>query len=254
MYLVLYWSFGSWGVDDGLAGLACTLWGVETELGIMYIVLYWSLRSNSSSILQCLRMSRHSLRVDHGLACVACDLWGTKPDLCCCCRWGNAKSPAYGTLNDYQFMRRHTNSSKRQEKAKQCWGASLSKIDDVNKVFVKYAQGTPAPAPFEQPGPALLLPKESSLRAFADIAFGIYVRKLLSARHDSVQLTHFFLYVLWVSDRSLSTIFRPTSGGSKAARYIILITRAWVLILDVGAACFTLLVILCRGSWNVALE
>ena len=188
MYLVLYWSFGSWGVDDGLAGLACTLWGVETELGIMYIVLYWSLRSNSSSILQCLCMSRHS----HGLACVACDLWGTKPDLCCCCRWGNAKSPAYGTLNDYQFMRRHTNSSKRQEKAKQCWGASLSKIDDVNKVFVKYAQGTPAPAPFEQPGPALLLPKESNLRAFADIAFGIYVKKLLSARHDSVQLTRFF--------------------------------------------------------------
>ena len=73
-----------------------------------------------------------------------CGAW--KPDSCCCCRWGNAKSPAYGTLNDYQFMRRHTNSSKRQEKAKQCWGASLSKIDDVNKVFVQYAQGMPAPA------------------------------------------------------------------------------------------------------------
>ena len=57
------------------------------------------------------------------------------------CRWGNAKSPAYGTLNDYQFMRRHTSSSKRAEKAKQCWGASLSKIDDVGKVFVKYAKG-----------------------------------------------------------------------------------------------------------------
>lgn len=57
------------------------------------------------------------------------------------CRWGNAKSPAYGTLNDYQFMRRHTSSSKRAEKAKQCWGASLSKVDDVGKVFVKYAKG-----------------------------------------------------------------------------------------------------------------
>lgn len=56
-------------------------------------------------------------------------------------RWGNAKSPAYGTLNDYQFMRRHTSSSKRAEKAKQCWGASLAKVDDVGKVFVKYAKG-----------------------------------------------------------------------------------------------------------------
>lgn len=59
------------------------------------------------------------------------------------CRWGNAKSPAYGTLNDYQFMRRHTSSSKRAEKAKQCWGTSLNKIDDVAKVFVKYSEGKP---------------------------------------------------------------------------------------------------------------
>ena len=59
----------------------------------------------------------------------------------CLHRWGNAKSPAYGTLNDYQFMRRHTSSSKRAEKAKQCWGTSLNKPDDVNKVFVKYARG-----------------------------------------------------------------------------------------------------------------
>lgn len=44
-------------------------------------------------------------------------------------------------MNDYQFMRRHTSSSKRAEKAKQCWGASLSKVDDVGKVFVKYAKG-----------------------------------------------------------------------------------------------------------------
>lgn len=38
-------------------------------------------------------------------------------------------------------MRRHTSSSKRAEKAKQCWGASLTKVDDVAKVFVKYAKG-----------------------------------------------------------------------------------------------------------------
>ena len=57
------------------------------------------------------------------------------------CRWGNSKSPAYGTLNDYQFMRRHTSSSKRAEKAKQCWGTSLNKVDDVAKVFVQYSEG-----------------------------------------------------------------------------------------------------------------
>ncbi len=84
-------------------------------------------------------------------SCIMCRIfsrWGVE---------GNAKSPAYGTLNDYQFMRRHTNSSKRQEKAKQCWGASLSKIDDVNKVFVKYAQGMPAPALCVQPDALMAL-------------------------------------------------------------------------------------------------
>lgn len=40
-------------------------------------------------------------------------------------------------------MRRHTSNSKRAEKAKQCWGASLNKVDDVGKVFVKYAKGKP---------------------------------------------------------------------------------------------------------------
>ena len=44
-------------------------------------------------------------------------------------------------MNDYQFMRRHTSSSKRAEKAKQCWGTSLNKVDDVAKVFVEYSEG-----------------------------------------------------------------------------------------------------------------
>ena len=58
-------------------------------------------------------------------------------------RWGNAKSPAYGTLSDYQFMRRHSSSAKALEKARAAWGASLSSIDDVIKVFVNYCSGCP---------------------------------------------------------------------------------------------------------------
>lgn len=57
-------------------------------------------------------------------------------------RWGNAKSPAYGTLSDYQFMRRHSTSTKRREKARQQWGDSLSSVDDIIAVFVKYTSGT----------------------------------------------------------------------------------------------------------------
>ena len=56
-------------------------------------------------------------------------------------RWGNAKSPAYGTLSDYQFMRRHTSNEQRLEKAKSAWGATLSSVEDVVDVFVKYTSG-----------------------------------------------------------------------------------------------------------------
>jgi methylenetetrahydrofolate reductase (NADPH) len=56
-------------------------------------------------------------------------------------RWGNAKSPAYGTLSDYQFMRGHTSNEQRLEKAKSAWGATLSSVEDVVDVFVKYTSG-----------------------------------------------------------------------------------------------------------------
>lgn len=56
-------------------------------------------------------------------------------------RWGNAKSPAYGTLSDYQFMRKHSGSQKGLEKARAAWGSALSSVDDVIKVFVKYCSG-----------------------------------------------------------------------------------------------------------------
>ncbi len=56
-------------------------------------------------------------------------------------RWGNAASPAYGTLSDYQFMRRHSGSEKRVEKAKAAWGTSLTSLQDVYEVFSKYTSG-----------------------------------------------------------------------------------------------------------------
>lgn len=59
-------------------------------------------------------------------------------------RWGNAKSPAYGTLSDYQFMRKHSGSQKGLEKARAAWGSALSSVDDVIKVFVKYCSGASA--------------------------------------------------------------------------------------------------------------
>ncbi len=60
------------------------------------------------------------------------------------CRWGNARSPAYGTLSDYQFMRRHTSTEKRAQKARQSWGATLNGVDSVAAVFAKYTKGEAA--------------------------------------------------------------------------------------------------------------
>jgi methylenetetrahydrofolate reductase (NADPH) len=55
-------------------------------------------------------------------------------------RWGNAASPAYGTLSDYQFMRRHASSDKRRAAALEAWGAAPSSLEDVKEVFVNYCQ------------------------------------------------------------------------------------------------------------------
>jgi hypothetical protein len=56
------------------------------------------------------------------------------------CRWGNSRSPAYGTLSDYQFMRRHTSSDKRKDAARTAWGAELAGPEDVADVFVRYCK------------------------------------------------------------------------------------------------------------------
>lgn len=56
------------------------------------------------------------------------------------CRWGNSRSPAYGTLSDYQFMRRHQSSEKRRKEARGAWGDALNNEQDVADVFVKYCK------------------------------------------------------------------------------------------------------------------
>lgn len=56
------------------------------------------------------------------------------------CRWGNSRSPAYGTLSDYQFMRRHQSSEKRKKEARDSWGNSVASEQDVVDVFVKYCK------------------------------------------------------------------------------------------------------------------
>lgn len=56
-------------------------------------------------------------------------------------RWGNSRSPAYATLSEHPFMRRHTGSDKRKERARVAWGAELPGLDAVVDVFVKYCSG-----------------------------------------------------------------------------------------------------------------
>jgi hypothetical protein len=55
-------------------------------------------------------------------------------------RWGNSRSPAYGTLSDYQFMRRHAASEKRRGEARAAWGEAVESEGDVADVFVKYCK------------------------------------------------------------------------------------------------------------------
>lgn len=63
-------------------------------------------------------------------------------------RWGDCRSPAYGTLSDYPFMRPHTRNEKRLEKAREAWGESLTCLDDVIQVFIKYTKGKSPPVMF----------------------------------------------------------------------------------------------------------
>lgn len=65
-------------------------------------------------------------------------------------RWGDARSPAYGTLSDYQFMRRHTSSAARRERALSAWGDAPADVDDVTRVFTRYWQGEISVLPWSE--------------------------------------------------------------------------------------------------------
>lgn len=65
-------------------------------------------------------------------------------------RWGNSCSPGYGTLVNYPFMRPHTSNTKKREKAKAVWGETLSSLEDVKGVFVKYCKGEISVLPWSE--------------------------------------------------------------------------------------------------------
>jgi len=58
-----------------------------------------------------------------------------------CNRWGDVRSPAYGTLSDYHFMHPHATSEKKKKKALEALGQSINNLDDVIRAFVKYTKG-----------------------------------------------------------------------------------------------------------------
>lgn len=52
-------------------------------------------------------------------------------------RWGDTRSPAYGALNDYQFLRRRSRSKKILEE----WVVPLSSIEDIQEKFANFCLG-----------------------------------------------------------------------------------------------------------------
>lgn len=52
-------------------------------------------------------------------------------------RWGDTRSPAYGALNDYQFLRRRSRSKKILEE----WVVPLSSIEDIQEKFSNFCLG-----------------------------------------------------------------------------------------------------------------
>ncbi|GLC56702.1 hypothetical protein PLESTB_001136600 [Pleodorina starrii] len=57
-------------------------------------------------------------------------------------RWADRGDLQYGSLADApQFMRRHTATDARKDKARAAWGAALEGEEDVKAVFAKYVKG-----------------------------------------------------------------------------------------------------------------
>lgn len=71
-------------------------------------------------------------------------------------RWGDSRSPAYGTLSDYQFMRPHV---KKAESKLTMWGAKLVSEEDIFSTFAGYCSGAVALLPWSE---METLSKESS--------------------------------------------------------------------------------------------
>ncbi|GAQ85933.1 methylenetetrahydrofolate reductase [Klebsormidium nitens] len=61
-------------------------------------------------------------------------------------RWGDSRSPAYGTLNDYQFLRKKSKDLKLREE----WGIDLKSSEDVFKLFARYCKGELSAFPWSE--------------------------------------------------------------------------------------------------------
>ena len=71
-------------------------------------------------------------------------------------RWGDSRSPAYGTLSDYQFMRPHV---KKASSKLSMWGEKLTTEEDIFATFAAYCSGSVALLPWTE---MEMLSKESS--------------------------------------------------------------------------------------------
>lgn len=61
-------------------------------------------------------------------------------------RWGDARSPSYGTLSDYQFLRKRSHN----QKLKEDWGVPLKSAEDIQQVFVRYCAGEVKSSPWSE--------------------------------------------------------------------------------------------------------
>eukprot|EP00250_Pteridium_aquilinum_P024796 c29616_g1_i1 orf=529-2313(-) len=52
-------------------------------------------------------------------------------------KWGDSRSPAYGSYSDYQFLRRRSRNKKIQEE----WVVSLKDVKDIYELFASYCAG-----------------------------------------------------------------------------------------------------------------
>eukprot|EP00898_Chlorokybus_atmophyticus_P001234 jgi/Chlat1/2110/Chrsp17S02699 len=61
-------------------------------------------------------------------------------------RWGDSRSPAFGTLADYQFMKPKSKSKKIREQ----WGVDVTSEEDIFEVFERYCAGEITAIPWSE--------------------------------------------------------------------------------------------------------